>query len=68
MNNENPPVCSAWLPLPDARAACELPVGHAGPHRAANPPNTPEGRLIFWSGLPRRQLPVRLRDLAPGAA
>lgn len=65
MNDANPPVCAAWIPLVNGRAACELPVGHVGPHRAADPPNTSDGQLVHWSDLPCR---LSTRDATPGAA
>ena len=68
MDDTNPPLCTAWLPLADGRALCELPVGHVGPHRAAGPPHAPEGEPVVWSGLPRRRVVVLPTDEALGAA
>ncbi len=68
MNDANPPVCAAWLPLPAGQALCELPVGHAGPHRAFGPPHAPGGEPVAWSGLPRRRVALLDDERTLGAA
>ena len=72
MAPQNPPRCTAELPMCGGRVCCEFPAGHVGPHRAPIAPVPPDAplinRVVRWGGALPRPLVAAPDALPPEAA